>query len=762
MKQNLDYCYKTYANRYKDWHLPVDRCEREQTVRELFALVSDSTNYQSSSSSSVNSSRLPIRPLQPHPSPQVSQSPQPAQQPYSVPQDFLFPPQQPPPNYPPPSHPPPQHPIHPPQQLPPQHLPPQLLPPQRPPPQQPLPRPPPPRRGTSHHSVPKPSPLFQSTIKQEDFMELDHMSHYQPMLKQELFSEPEQMTNYQPSIEEENFVEVDQMSNYQPSIKQESFREMDQMSNYQPSMKQDNFRDSDQMSIASTATWSTGSAPSAYSYYDETFSSPRYSVSTMNSSVSSGSRIPHGFSLAGQRPLRQARHDPRAGTWNELLRVVPCGKDHSRLHWNVPFPTCTLCGFSQWHALMIQARSIDISTFVTAMIGLRDICSPDFAGNQSLHFLMAAGVGMDYFRQPLLDMGSSQNVFGQNPLHVLDPQDLGEELIGFLGWFKAKEHPEGLLLTQRDIKGRTPMHYLLQQPLERHMYAKMLEVFPYEHHQLRTFDTSGRTAVMLMSKAASKIKAISPADYARIQAGISETKLYQSQGDGTPSNQSLYGFHDIARGARGTSYMGAYFECRICNRTDAHSNSYLAQMICACTAGRDRNGPDDTGMTAAHALVTQERCNDDHRQSPEKPSQTTDLLRVLIPEHDKTLREVLHVLDRDGNTLTHNIAVRGLDELLTYILSLEVPSRRKAMVNSCSRGPKGHDWSVLAAVHAKFDDTVQKIRISAVTGDTSLRHRLIEKSNRLTKVKHILLAEGAEMNPSTRARWQIWWPNQQV
>ncbi|EHL01744.1 hypothetical protein M7I_2383 [Glarea lozoyensis 74030] len=557
-----------------------------------------------------------------------------------------------------------------------------------------------------HHNVHLLSNLFhdllrleESTIKQEDFMELDHMSHYQPMLKQELFSEPEQMTNYQPSIEEENFVEVDQMSNYQPSIKQESFREMDQMSNYQPSMKQDNFRDSDQMSIASTATWSTGSAPSAYSYYDETFSSPRYSVSTMNSS---------------------------------------------------------------WHALMIQARSIDISTFVTAMIGLRDICSPDFAGNQSLHFLMAAGVGMDYFRQPLLDMGSSQNVFGQNPLHVLDPQDLGEELIGFLGWFKAKEHPEGLLLTQRDIKGRTPMHYLLQQPLERHMYAKMLEVFPYEHHQLRTFDTSGRTAVMLMSKAASKIKAISPADYARIQAGISETKLYQSQGDGTPSNQSLYGFHDIARGARGTSYMGAYFECRICNRTDAHSNSYLAQMICACTAGRDRNGPDDTGMTAAHALVTQERCNDDHRQSPEKPSQTTDLLRVLIPEHDKTLREVLHVLDRDGNTLTHNIAVRGLDELLTYILSLEVPSRRKAMVNSCSRGPKGHDWSVLAAVHAKFDDTVQKIRISAVTGDTSLRHRLIEKSNRLTKVKHILLAEGAEMNPSTRARWQIWWPNQQV
>lgn len=47
----LVFSYKTYANRYKDWHLPVDRCEREQAVRELFALVSDSSNYQATTSS---------------------------------------------------------------------------------------------------------------------------------------------------------------------------------------------------------------------------------------------------------------------------------------------------------------------------------------------------------------------------------------------------------------------------------------------------------------------------------------------------------------------------------------------------------------------------------------------------------------------------------------------------------------------------------------------------------------------------------------
>ncbi|KAG9229551.1 hypothetical protein BJ875DRAFT_387120, partial [Amylocarpus encephaloides] len=487
-------------------------------------------------------------------------------------------------------------------------------------------------------------------------------------------------------------------------------------------IKQENIRDSDQMSIASTATWSTGSAQSVYSsYFDDTFSSPRFSISTANSS------------------------------------------NHSTLHWNVPFVACGICGFSQWHALMIHARTINVNTFTTAMIGLMDICKPDFAGNHTAHFLMAAGVGMEYFTQPRLDLNCNQNAFGQNPLHALDPQDLGEDLISFLQWFKAREHPEGLLLTQRDMKGRTPMHYLLQKPLERQMYQRVLKVFPYEHHQLRTFDTAGRTAIMLMNRASLRIKPTSPGDYARIQAGITETKLYQASGDNTQhANTNVYGFHDIARGARGTSYtmagMPFNFECRICNQTNAHTNSYLDQMLCACKFGRDRNGPDETGMTAAHALVTQERCNNDHRQSVESPSQTFELLRVLIPKEDTTLREILHVLDRDGNSLTHNIAVRGLDELLQYVLDLEVPSRRRAMVNSCSRNPKGGEWSVLRAVMAKFDDMLGKIRIAQVTEDHKLRHLLIEKSNRLTKVKHILRRAGAEINPSITTRWQICWP----
>ncbi|CAG8960547.1 hypothetical protein HYFRA_00008267 [Hymenoscyphus fraxineus] len=620
MKQKLDYCYKTYANRYKDWHLPVDRCEREQAVRELFALVSDSSNYQTATSSlSTSASRLPIRPLQPHPNTPLPQIPQRA--PYSVPTDFLF-----------------------------------------------------------------------------------------------------------------------------------------------PANRQRNVRDSDQMSIATTAssaTWSSGSAQSYYSHQDDTFSNPRFSISTFNSSLSSGSQVSMPPTFQGRRPLKPPKHDYRYGCWNDELRVIPCGKDHSQLRWNIPFSTCHICGFSQWHALMLQARSLDLATFTSAMISLSSECKPDFAGNHSLHFLMAAGVSMEYFTQPMTDISCRQNAFGQNPLHVLDPQDLDDDLIGFLEWFKAREHPKGLLLTQRDIKGRTPMHYLLRRPLERSMYTKILKVFPYEHHQLRTFDTNGRNALMLMKRAAAELKMKSPAEYHLLQAGIADTEQYQASGDNTQhGDRNLYGFHDIARGARGTSYlMGNFFECRICQQTNSHSNSYLDQMICACKFGRDRNGPDESGMTAAHALVTQERVNNDPEMTPETPAQTAQLLKVLIPPHDRTLREILHVLDRDGNSLVHNIAVRGLDELLQYVLGLEEQSRRRSMVNACSRSPKGHSVSVLAAVLAKIEDTIASIKVTHVTGDSRVKTNLVEKSHRLTKIKHILLREGAEVHPTITTRWQICWPS---
>ncbi|KAF4626646.1 hypothetical protein G7Y89_g11509 [Cudoniella acicularis] len=631
MKTKLDYCYKTYANRYKDWHLPVDRCEREQVVRELFTLVSDSSNLQSATSMTSTSSRLPIRPLQPHPSPQPSPSPSQvsvsSSQPYAVPSDFLFP------------------------------------------------------ARPQHNDI-------------------------------------------------RNLSQQDQMS--------------------------------DRMSISSVATWSTGSAQSTYTYFDETFSNPRFSISTSNSSVSSNSQMPPRSSIStssSRRSFKPAKHDARAGCWNDDLRVIPCGKDHSNLRWNAAFPPCPICGFSQWHALMLQARSIDINTFGTAMMSLRELCKADFAGNYSLHFLMTAGVGMEYFEALFQwDGVTSQNVFGQNPLHVLNPQDLGDSLINFLEWFRGREHPPGLLLTQRDIKGRTPMHTLLQYPMDRDLYMKILKVFPYAHHQLRSFDTSGRTAVTMMSKAALKIKSKSSGDYQRIQAGITEVKLFQSQEDQSQgSSRTPYGFHDIARGARGTSYIMGFFECRICGQTNSHSNSYLDQMVCACKFGRDRNGPDDTGMTAAHALITQERCNNDPQQSPESPSQTAELIRILIPRNDPTLLEALHVLDREGNSLVYNVAIRGFDEILQYILELEQPPRRRAMVNFCVKGQKGGEKSVLAAVTARCEEVMAKIRVSQVTADHRVRHRLMEKSHRLNKVKTLLLKAGAEMTPSITTRWQIYW-----
>ncbi|TVY59283.1 hypothetical protein LSUE1_G008937 [Lachnellula suecica] len=489
------------------------------------------------------------------------------------------------------------------------------------------------------------------------------------------------------------------------------------------------------------ATWSTGSAQSAYQF-DDTFSNPRYSMAslaTTNSSLSANSQYSHTSSMS--RPLRPPKHDARAGLWNNSLRVIPCGKNHSLLRWDVSFATCNICGFSQWHALMLQARSMDPTTFANAMNSMRDTPKIDFAGSHSLHYLMSAGVGMEYFSHLHQFKETCQNAFGQNPLHVLNPQDLGEELITFLEWFKVQEHPPGLLLTQRDLKGRTPLHCLLQRPMERDLYSKILKTFPWIEHQLSTFDTSGRTAIMMMSKAALKLKSECPSAAAAIQAGIVEVKVFLSQSDDNlqheAQNRSLYGFHDIARGARGTSYFG-FYECRVCNRTNAHSNSYLDQLVCACTLGRDRNGPDDTGMTPAHALVTQSRCNNDAARTPETPVQTAALMHALIPRGDRTLLEALRVLDREGNSLVYNIAIRGLYELLEYVLHLEEPNRRRAMVNTCQMGINRREWSVLAAVdHARsqiFDP---------------------DKKHRFSKTKHMLVKAGAQMNPGVTTRWQI-------
>jgi hypothetical protein len=196
----------------------------------------------------------------------------------------------------------------------------------------------------------------------------------------------------------------------------------------------------DRMSVSTINTWSSGSAQSAYNFLeDDTFSNPRSSIATTNSSVSAVSSF-----TKMARPVKPPKHDPEAGLWNDLLRVIPCDKDHSGQLWYDSFTTCLVCGFSRWHSLMLYARSIEISTFVTSMNNLRDISRVDFAGNYPIHFLMASGVGMEYFTN-LLQWAdsSSQNVFGQNPLHVLNPQDLlGEQLISS-GMVQGTRAPSG-------------------------------------------------------------------------------------------------------------------------------------------------------------------------------------------------------------------------------------------------------------------------------------------------------------------------------
>jgi hypothetical protein len=153
------------------------------------------------------------------------------------------------------------------------------------------------------------------------------------------------------------------------------------------------------------------------------------------------------------------------------------------------------------------------------------------------------------------------------------------------------------------------------------------------------------------------------------------------------------------------------------------------------------------------AIVTKQRSNDN--RGHETVDQTLELFRILIPPGDVTLREALHVLDPEGNTLVYNIAVRGFDKLLEYVLSLETPGRRVAMVNACTIGPDGNEKSVYQAVIEKLRELNNRIRLNRYTEDTTIKAFLMDQGNRLVSCKHILTRNGAVSHPTQKLRWRI-------
>jgi hypothetical protein len=104
----------------------------------------------------------------------------------------------------------------------------------------------------------------------------------------------------------------------------------------------------------------------------------------------------------------------------------------------------------------------------------------------------------------------------------------------------------------------------------------------------------------------------------------------------------------------------------------------------------------------------------------------------------------------------HNVAVRGFHETLEYILSLEEPKRRRAMVNACVNH-QNREISVLAAVEEELQKMSERSRIANLFQKKDpLRERFLnEMRGQLLKVKQILLSVGAEMNPSPTTRWRI-------
>lgn len=396
---------------------------------------------------------------------------------------------------------------------------------------------------------------------------------------------------------------------------------------------------------------------------------------------------------------------------------------------------------------MLHARSVGSDNFVAAMMILHDIPRIDYAGNYPMHYLMSTGVGTEYFECLFQAKGNfPQNVYGQNPLHTLNPIALGDHLIGFLEWVKTRDETPGIF-TQRDIKCRTPLHTLLIHPLSPDLYPKIIDVFPFATLQLCALDTTGRTPVKMMNEASLRLKPHSIDSYNNLQAGITAIRSL------THNNLPRYGFHDIARGRRGLTYFG-HFQCSICQQTNVHSNSYWEQMICACEQGRDRYGPDETGMTPAHALVTLARYSDEDG-SHESPATTAKLFKFLIPNDDPRLSEALHALDPEGNSLIYNVATRGLDEILVYILGLEEPSRLTSAVNFCSRDVVGNEMSVVDAVHNKIQEIAREIHIAEVTGNVVRKQVIIEMGKRLYNCRNIWRRAGGMSRPDARTRWRI-------
>ncbi|PMD30424.1 hypothetical protein L207DRAFT_473817 [Hyaloscypha variabilis F] len=505
----------------------------------------------------------------------------------------------------------------------------------------------------------------------------------------------------------------------------------------------------DTMSSSNTGLWS--SKVSIVSAASDIFSDGA-SIATTNSSISRSSVPVNSEVLGLRRPFKPPTHDPKRGLWNGHLRVIPCGENHQSVDWQDSFDRCSICGFTRWHALMVHARRIDIGTFDKALnfLILNPIKKIDYAGNDGLHFLMVAGVELSYFAalaQRDVNFRTNQNVFGQNPLHLLNPQDLGGDSIYLLEWIKPRKNPPGILLTQRDMFGFTPLHTLLQHPLPLGtQYPKIVKIFPFFEHQLRCLDTIGRSIFQMMNIASLNLRSESESDYQKIQEGISDIKRLLANSAGSDSNISEYGTCDIVRGD--TNF--GFFECRICKQINAHSNSHVDQMKCACAHGRDRNAPDQTGLTPAHAIITKERKIDSRQETR---AETAELFYALIPPNDSTLREILHVLDPEGNTLVHNIAIRGFDEILKYVLELETPSRRVAMVNACSTGADGIERSVLACVIEKLREVNDGIRVNRY--NDKKKTLLIEEGFAFKRCMDILKAAGAVQNPSVTKRWRI-------
>lgn len=307
-------------------------------------------------------------------------------------------------------------------------------------------------------------------------------------------------------------------------------------------------------------------------------------TSSVRTSMSSNSSIGSMYRMPLQRITLQ--HGLSIGLWNSRMRVVPCQTDHAKSYFTT---ICQGCGFSLWHSVCIQAQEQSPKQFYDVLTQLKHGVIPgemDFAGNSPLSYLAVGAVSQDHFCMFKTAFQqrykfTCQNSAGQNPLHVLNPINIGEALAPLLRVVKTESSDS---LIQRDEDGRHPLHSLLQHPLinsldQRYLYVEVVEVWDNPKHQLELKDRFKKDTLSLLTKSARSMSCEEDSRDASLLMFAGHDKLLTFMRNNIEKSRPPNAYLRIANGELSDSRL-AYPMCSTCKEA-RHGRTATELVSCA-------------------------------------------------------------------------------------------------------------------------------------------------------------------------------------